>query len=191
MSCPVTGEPRCKCIHADNNVYCPPDARSTARKLWTDHAVFTSKFIVAFLDDRPEAEAIQPRLLANQPELGTFYGQYVGGTNGEAISKLLTDHILGAVGVLKAVKTGVGLDAALQVVYSNIDQFSEAVDIMTSGVLTKTLVYAEFLKHNQYVVELAKLHHQRQYAEAIRVYDAYYTHMLSFSDMLTEGLVYR
>lgn len=190
-SCPVTGEPKCKCNkERDNNVSLSPRPRDTLRKLFTDHAVFTERFIVSFLDNRPETESIKSRLLSNQPEIGNYLGLYVGADNGVAIGELLTEHIKAVAGVLQALKSKSDTKKSIKVVFDNVEKVAKALSKISNGVLKDSKVYDEFAIHNEYVIKLAKLHQEKNYDKEIKTYDEYYTHMLSFSDMLCDGLIH-
>jgi hypothetical protein len=188
--CPITGEPKCKCDKDGNTPYLFPRERDTLRKLFTDHAVFTERFIVTFLDDRPEMEVVKARLLENQPEIGTYLGLYIGKENGNLVGKLLTEHIKGAAGVVDALKKGENLDKSLQIVFDNVEKVAKILSSLSNKLLKYDQVYDEFAHHNKLVVELAKLHKAKDFKKEIETYDAYYTHMLSFSDMLCDGLIH-
>lgn len=187
--CPVIGEPTCHCS-GDMNPVLIPRHRDTLRKLFTDHAVYTKMFIVAFLDTRPEANVLQTRLLANQPEIGTYFGVFLGQDNGVAIGDLFTEHIKLAAGVLKALKTGGDVKKAIELVFVNVDKVSTALSELSNGYLSYEKIYGEFGKHNEFVVEIAKLHFNGQFQEEIEAYDEYYSHMLYFSDLLCDGLLH-
>lgn len=190
-TCPVTGELKCKCNkEVTSNVSLSPRPRDTLRKLFTDHAVFTERFIVSFLDNRPETEVIKARLLSNQPEIGDYLGAYVGFDNGVEIGRLLTEHIKAAAGVLKDLKNKSDTKKSIEIVFNNVEEVAKALSGISNGALKDSKVYDEFAIHNEYVVKLAKLHQGKNYTNEIKTYDQYYTHMLSFSDMLCDGLIH-
>jgi len=85
---------------------CPmnPTPKETLRKLFTDHAVYARMFINAFLDELPETPFLQTRLLANQPEIGQYLGQFIGQEGGKAVGDLLTKHIKLAANVVGKLK---------------------------------------------------------------------------------------
>jgi hypothetical protein len=76
------------------------------RKLWEDHITWTRLYIVSFAADLADQDVTAKRLLQNQTDIGNamkpFYGEEAGG----ALTKLLDEHILGAVDLLKAAKSG-------------------------------------------------------------------------------------
>src|SRR5678816_3006752 len=76
------------------------------RKLWTDHVVWTRDYIIAAVDDKPDQEAAAKRLLKNQEDIGRAVGAFYGSQAGDALTKLLKEHITIAVDLIKAAKTG-------------------------------------------------------------------------------------
>ena len=46
------------------------ELRTAMRKLWTDHVVWTRDYIIAAVDDKPDATAAASRLMKNQEDIG-------------------------------------------------------------------------------------------------------------------------
>src|SRR5262245_65722602 len=46
------------------------DLRASMRKLWTDHTVWTRDYIIAAVDDKPDATAAGNRLMQNKEDTG-------------------------------------------------------------------------------------------------------------------------
>jgi len=76
------------------------------RKLWTDHVVWTRDYIVAAVDDKPDARAAANRLMKNQDDIGAAVGRYYGAVAGQQLTMLLKAHILIAVDLIAAAKAG-------------------------------------------------------------------------------------
>src|SRR6478672_12028825 len=76
------------------------------RKLWEDHITWTRLAIVSFAADLPDLQATENRLLANQADIGNAIKPYYGRAAGAKLTKLLREHILGAVDLLVAAKSG-------------------------------------------------------------------------------------
>jgi hypothetical protein len=186
--CPVTGEPVCRCS-ADMEPVSIPRHKDALRKLFTDHAVFTKMLIVAFLDSRPEADVTQTRLLRNQREIGVFFGSFLGIEAGVAIGNLFTEHIKLAAEVLATIKSNSNLDPVIKRVFGNVRDVAIALSTLPDSHASYDEVYKEFGRHNEFVVEIAKLHYAGKYKEEIDVYDRYYVHMLHFSNILYKGLI--
>jgi hypothetical protein len=165
--------------------------KESLRKLFTDHAVYTEFVIRTFLSGgaKGDVDALSGRLLENQTEIGNFLIPLIGMDAGHLVTKLLKEHILQAVAVLKALKGGnkKRLDAEIEKLFQNSAEVSKALSSLSSR-LPYDIVKREFDHHNQMVIELAVLHHEGKYADEVKKFDAYYNHMLSFSDLLFYGL---
>ena len=189
--CPITGEPKCRC-DGINKPISDPKPKETLRKLFTDHAVYTQRFIDAYLDDSQMTQFLQTRLLANQPEIGQYLGQFVGQAAGETVGNLLTEHIKLAAKIVAELGENSEdsvIAAAVDELLSNARNVANGIAGLSKGKLNTDQVYNEFAKHNSFVVDLAVLHKKGKYEEEIRTYDVYYTHMLMFSDLVWYGLI--
>src|ERR1051325_10149927 len=78
----------------------------TVRKLWEDHVTWTRVYIITALADLPETDAAAQRLLQNQVDIGNAIKPFYGKEAGEQLTALLKDHILIAVDLLAAAKSG-------------------------------------------------------------------------------------
>jgi hypothetical protein len=76
------------------------------RKLWEDHVTWTRLAIVSFAHDLPDLPATQARLLENQEDIGNAIKPYYGKAAGSQLTALLKEHIVGAVALLSAAKSG-------------------------------------------------------------------------------------
>jgi len=80
--------------------------RLALRKLWSDHVIWTREYIVAAVAGTPDAEAAAGRLLKNQEDIGTAIAGYYGQAAGNKLTELLKEHILIAVDLVAAAKSG-------------------------------------------------------------------------------------
>jgi hypothetical protein len=80
--------------------------RIALRKLWSDHVIWTRQYIVAAVDETPDAEAAAGRLLRNQDDIGAAIVPFYGAAAGQALTSLLRNHILIAVDLVAAAKSG-------------------------------------------------------------------------------------
>ena len=113
------------------------------RKLWTDHIVWTRDYIVAAVDDRPDAQAAATRLMKNQEDIGSAVEAYYGQAAGQQLTSLLKQHIAIAVDLIKAAKKG---DQAAQ------KQASDALVSMMKAHLSTTDEVVARLKHD-YIIK--------------------------------------
>src|ERR1051325_9478434 len=56
------------------------------RKLWSDHVIWTRDYIVAAVDDRPDAQAAAGRLMKNQEDIGAAVGSIYGKSAGDQLT---------------------------------------------------------------------------------------------------------
>jgi hypothetical protein len=80
--------------------------RFALRKLWSDHVIWTREYIVAAVAGTPDAGAAAGRLLRNQEDIGAAIVPYYGEGAGDRLTELLKQHILIAVDLIEAAKTG-------------------------------------------------------------------------------------
>jgi hypothetical protein len=166
------------------------DLRASMRKLWTDHTVWTRDYIIAAVDDKPDAMAAANRLMKNQEDIGNAISAYYGAAAGQQLTSLLKQHISIAVDLIKAAKAG---DKAAQKQADDRWQ-ANAVDIATF------LSKANPNWPKDTLVDMMKKHLSTTTAEVVarlthdwdgdvRAYDAVYNHILMMSDALSDGVV--
>ena len=80
--------------------------RLALRNLWAEHVIWTHQYIVAAVADTPDAGAAAERLLRNQQDIGSAIVPYYGDEAGRQLSQFLTEHILIAVDLVAAAKSG-------------------------------------------------------------------------------------
>jgi hypothetical protein len=189
MPCPVTGQPICKCESKAIITY-DITVKDVLRKLFSDHIFFTKLYIDSYLNDIANQKAILKRLLENQDEIGTYVGQIVGQEKGNHLAMLLSEHIKLAGKALVAVKTDRNVQKAVQNLFDEGDQVASFISSLNPVKLPVQVVVEQFHRHNQFVVDLATLRFKNtQYAKEVKTFDAYYNHMLMFSDLLYFALI--
>ena len=80
--------------------------RLALRKLWSDHVIWTREYIVAAVAGTPDAEAAAGRLLKNQEDIGAAIAGFYGQAAGDTLTDLLKQHIMIAVDLVAAAKSG-------------------------------------------------------------------------------------
>ena len=80
--------------------------RLALRKLWSDHVIWTRAYVLAAVAGSPDAGAAAGRLLKNQEDIGEAIVPYYGKDAGSKLTDLLKEHILIAVDLVEAAKSG-------------------------------------------------------------------------------------
>lgn len=190
MACVVTGEISCKCDQDNSCSVVEVTEAGTMRKLWTDHANYTKFALDAIIDNNSSSlvNALIPRLMTNQEEIGEEVARYVGQASGQQLAELLKTHIKLAAEVMKAVKAN-SRPQTNKTVAELLDNSNEVADhIAVFTGYDNEFLRAEFKRHNMYVLEMTQLRHAGDHVKEYQKYDAYYNHMMTFSDIIYSGI---
>lgn len=140
--------------------------RQDMRDLWTDHVIWTRGYIVAAVADQPDAAAAATRLLKNQDDIGAAIATFYGKAAGDQLTKLLKEHIMIAVDLIKHAKSG-----------------DKAAYAATN---------AKWAKNGDDIADVlsnANPNWPRETLRQMMKIDAVYDHILAMSDALTEGII--
>ncbi|HET7027872.1 MAG TPA: hypothetical protein VFI28_09290 [Candidatus Limnocylindrales bacterium] len=164
--------------------------RLALRKLWSDHVIWTRDYIIAAVAGSPDADAAAGRLLKNQDEVGAAIVPYYGQAAGDALTKLLRDHILIAVDLVGAAKSG------------DNDAFGKADTRWTANAqeIAKFLADANPNWPEKDVMDLLALHLKltkdetvarltKDWAADVKAFDDIFTEIMVLADALNDGLV--
>jgi hypothetical protein len=160
------------------------------RKLWSEHVMWTREYVIASLDERPEAPLVAQRLLKNQEDIGNAIVPYYGQAAGDRLGALLKEHILVAVDLLDAAKS------KNQTKYQDADArwHKNAADLATflssANPNWKSEEIVNMLNnHLNLTTQEAVAHMDKNYTEDIRLYDQIYNQILGMSDEISSGIV--
>ena len=191
--CPRTGDPICKCKKADGKIIIDFDAFKTAmRRIFTDHAVYTSKLIEKSVPTLlPDANDTAARLLENPLHIRTVLEPILGPVVGEQLQNLFTEHLKLAAATLEPARTEKSREVKIGV--EKLLEQGKQVGMLLGSIdptkLSPELAIREFNTHNNYVVSLVTLRTQRgKDKEYINLYDDYFNHMMALSDSVTSVL---
>lgn len=166
------------------------DLRNGMRKLWTDHTVYTHRYIVSALATMPDLPAVTQRLLRNQDDIGDAIKPIYGDAAGKKLSALLRDHILIAADIVKAAKANdtKSVDALQKKWRQNGNDL--AAFLASANPTWKQPTLTDMLqRHLDFVTQQVVARIKGDWAADIKAYDAGYTHMLMFADMLSDGII--
>jgi hypothetical protein len=160
------------------------------RKLWSEHVTWTRAYIVAAVSDGPDAQAAATRLMKNQDDIGTAVGSVYGKPAGDALTKLLKEHISIATEIVKAAKAGdkPGQQAADAKWQKNADEIAGFLSKANPNWPRATLVDL-MKKHLSTTSDELVARLNKNWDADVRAFDAVYAHALMMADALTDGIV--
>jgi len=160
------------------------------RRLWADHVIWTREYVVAAIANSPDAQAVAGRLLANQEHIGSAIVPFYGEQAGQALTGLLRQHIMVAVELIEAAKTG------------DQDKFADADRRWDQNArdIASFLSSANPNWPERDVVDLLSQHLkltkdeatarlQQRWEDDIEAFDQIFTEILTVSDVLSTGIV--
>lgn len=165
--------------------------QSDMRALWEDHVMWTRLFIVSALEDLGDKNATTNRLLRNQTDIGNAIKPLYGETAGNALTALLTDHILIAAELIDAVKTG---DTALsQSAGTRWEANADAIAEFLSGANPKNWALADMKsmmrEHLSATTAEVVARLKKDWEGDVRAYDEVHRQILHMADMLSSGMI--
>lgn len=160
------------------------------RKLWMDHTIWTSKYIVSAVAGMPDKDIVLARLLRNQQDIGNAVKPYYGTAAGDQLAKLLTDHIVLAGKIVDAAKANdmATLKTLNDQWFKNADDIaaflSKANPNWTKQAL-KDLLY----KHLKMVTNEVVTRIQMNWDGNVKAFDAGLDHIIVLADALSSGII--
>jgi hypothetical protein len=192
--------------------------RSAMRRLWTDHVLWTRMYIVAAVGGAPMSEhltalldglvgkvatplggvvsllgygdAAAVRLLRNQEEIGKAVVPFYGDAAGSKLTDLLKQHILIAVDLVAAARSG--NEAKFQEEDAKWTRNAEQIADLLSGANAnwpKNDVVDLLGQHLALTKQEATARLTKDWAKDIEMFDQIYTEILTLSDVLADGLI--
>jgi hypothetical protein len=161
------------------------------RGLWEAHGAWTHMVIVSFVGNLPNLTAQEQVLLQNQVDIGNAVKPYYGAAAGNTLTQLLKAHILGAVTVLEAAKSGdkTKLTQAVAAWSANGRQIADFLHAADPRFLSRSAARKMMAVHLQQVIGQAVDELQGNYAADARAFGPYIEHILHMADMISGGIV--
>jgi len=164
--------------------------RLALRKLWSDHVIWTREYIIAAVAGTPDAEAAAGRLLKNQEDIGAAVAGFYGQAAGDTLTDLLKQHIMIAVDLVAAAKSGDDAafarhDARWTDNIGDIARFLSGANPNwpEKDVLDLLALHLKLTKDEA----VARL--QGDWAADIRAFDDIFTEIMVLADALNDGIV--
>jgi hypothetical protein len=161
------------------------------RKLWEDHITWTRLSIISFAANLPDLPATEARLLRNQVDIGNAIKPYYGRAAGNRLTALLREHILGAVALLQAAKSGdqARIAKAKAAWYVNGNQVADFLHAANPRNWPRREMRTMMRHHLDQTLKEAVDRLQGRFAADIRDYDVVHHHILAMADALSTGII--
>jgi hypothetical protein len=156
-----------------------------------DHITWTGLAIVSLVAGTPDTDATVARLLRNQTDIGNAVKPYYGRAAGNRLTALLEDHILGAVALLQAAKSGdqTAIGDASAAWYANANQIADFLHDANPHAWSRTTMRAMMKTHLDQTLAEAQHRLGGDFTADIRDYDAVHRHILEMADTLSDGII--
>jgi hypothetical protein len=131
------------------------------------------------------------RLLRNQTEIGDAIKPFYGEAAGNALTRLLEEHIIGAVALLDAAKAGdqEAVATARANWYANGDEIAQFLHTANPEHWPLAGLQSEMKAHLDLTLEEATARLNGDFAADIAAYDQIEDHILHLADLLSDGIV--
>jgi len=164
--------------------------KAAMRRLWADHVIWTREYVVAAVAGTPDAQAAAGRLLKNQEDIGNAVVPFYGEEAGAGLTDLLKQHILIAVDLIEAAKSGdqdrfAEHDAAW-------DRNAHEIAAFLSGAnphWPEKDVYDLLNLHLSLTKNEAVARLEQNWDDDVAAFDEIFTEILTVADALSDGLV--
>ena len=183
QSCDMDDSPIVNTI--DNSVY-----KAEMRYLWADHASWTRDVIIGLLDQTPDAHNALARLLQNQVDIGNAIKPYYGDAAGQALTDLLTEHIVLAGDILVAARDGdtEGFNRANIAWYQNGDDISVFLNSANPENWELEPMKMHMNHHLDLTLAEAVAHLEGRHDDEVQIYDDVFEQLMGLADILADGI---
>jgi hypothetical protein len=161
------------------------------RTLWEAHGAWTHMVIVSFAGDLPNLAAGEQVLLQNQVDIGNAVKPYYGTAAGDDLTRLLKAHILGAVAVLVAAKSGEKskLAQAETEWFANGREIADFLHAADPRFLSRSAARRMMNIHLTQVIQQGVDELTGNYLADARAFAPYIRHILDMADMISSGII--
>lgn len=162
------------------------------RKLWSDHVFWTRLYIIAAVDGSPKdaVDTAAGRLLRNQDDIGNAVVPFYGKDNGQKLTDLLKQHIMIAVDLIEAAKSGDNNGFATN--DKKWDDNAREIAKFLSGAnpnWPEAAVYDLLDQHLRLTKGEVTARLKKDWTADAKAFDDIFTEIMVMADTLTDGLV--
>jgi len=160
-------------------------------KLWEDHVTWTRMYIMSATSGLADIDAAAQRLLQNQVDIGNAIKPNYGDQAGEKLTSLLNEHILIAVDLLAAAKSGdiASFNDASKRWYDNANEIAVFLNSANPDNWPLDDMQAMMKSHLDLTLEEAVARLNGDWPGDVAAYDKVHEEILQMAGMLTEGIV--
>jgi hypothetical protein len=164
--------------------------KAEMRYLWADHASWTRDVILGLVDQTPDANDALARLLENQVDIGNAIKPYYGDAAGQALTDLLTEHIVLAGDILVAARDGdtQGFNTANMAWYQNGDDISVFLNNANPDNWELDPMKAHMKHHLDLTLAEAVAHLEGRHDDEVQAYDDVFEQLMNLADELADGI---
>jgi hypothetical protein len=161
------------------------------RALWEAHGAWTHMVIVSFVGNLPNLVDEEQVLLNNQLDIGNAVKPYYGSAAGNELTKLLRTHILGAVSVLVAAKSGdqAKLAQTEAAWFANGREIADFLHAADPRFLSRSAARRMMKIHLDQVIEQGVDELKGNYTADAHAFAPYIRHLLEMADMISGGII--
>jgi hypothetical protein len=161
------------------------------RRLWSDHVIWTRDYVMAAVAGLPDARAAASRLLKNQEDIGNAVVPVYGEAAGEALTGLLKQHIMIAVDLVDAAKSGDNekLDENDRKWTENAEEIAELLSGANPDNWPKADVVDLLMQHLNLTKGEVAARLDGNWDTDVAAFDDIYTEIMTVSDVLADGIV--
>lgn len=160
------------------------------RTLWEQHVSWTRMTIISILEGLADEKYVTERLLRNAPEMASVFKKYYGERVASRLNQLLTNHLVIAAELVKAVKASnqqAAADAEKRW-FANADEIAEFLSSINP--FWSEEEWMKMLhKHLRLIMDEVKYQLSKQYKLSIEAYDKNEQQALEMADVMTQGIV--
>ena len=164
--------------------------RQDMRALWEEHVFWTRLAIVDFAAGSPGLPTTEARLLRNQADIGRAVGRVYGAPAGRRLTALLQQHILIAVDVLVAARSGdqAAIAAAQRRWVANANGIAGFL-AAANPAWPRAEMRSMMLRHLGFTTTEAVAELTGDHTGSVRAFDRVEAQARQMADMLSAGIV--